>query len=132
MAVFLGQGGLELAFEFFDSSGGFQAIGQVLQFATGALLAEGMAQAVQALGLPPLASVVAEAAVGEVLIAFVFQEQNRRPRDLGPGPHRAIVLEAVLREAQRRLQFFKDKLDLPAERVQLDHLAGTHPGGVGH
>ncbi len=77
-----------------------------------------MAQAVQALGLSPLA------AVGEVLSEFVFQEQNRRQRDLGPGPHRAIVWEAVLREAQCRLQLLIEQLDLPAGENPMIRLMG--------
>ena len=42
------------------------------------------------------------------------------------------VLEPIVREAQHRLLFLQEQLDLPAQRVQFDHLADTHLGGVGH
>ena len=69
----------------------------------------------QALSFPPWTSLWAETSVGQVPRAFVFEEQNGRDGDLGPGFHRLETLEAVLREPQRGLQLFEEQLDLASD-----------------
>ena len=43
----------------------------------------------------------------------MFQEQNRRDRDLRPSFYRWKLLKAVLSEAQRALQLLEEQLSVP-------------------
>ena len=82
--------------------------------------------------LPPAPLVVVQVAPGHLLHPVPLQVHEGCQRQLRPALHRLKFLELVLVEAQRRLEFLEKQLDLPAQRVQLDHGAHGQPQVVRH
>ncbi len=114
---------MEHAFQFFHSAGGLQAGGQVLQVGLFARLADGLRQAVSALRCPPLPTGLRQVGAFELAGSVSFYLQDRRQRQFDPRFHALKLLEVVVVNAQCRLQFFEELLDLPTQRVHLHDLA---------
>ena len=72
-----------------------------------------LTQTVQSLTLPPVASLRGQTCIQQATDSLVFQEENGGQRDVDPRFNGLETLEAVLREAQCRLQLLEEQLDLP-------------------
>ena len=81
---------------------------------------------------PPALVRVAQIPPRELLNAVPLQVQKGRQGQLRPALDRRELLEPILRETQRRFELLEKQFDLPANRVQLDHVAHIQPKVVRH
>ncbi len=112
-AVFGSETVTDEAFEFGDSSGRFEALGQIGQLRLLDRRANALAQPVGALMSPPIALRVARPTTSQLFGAVPFQVHKRRQRQFRPAFHAGELLELVLMKTERGLQFLEEQLSVP-------------------